>query len=164
MRSNLRLFFFLLLLACGQQLRAQDLSFLGLDGIKFGMHVDSLKQKVVVIDSTTSYKDTAAFIRNTHCVIWFKKDQQLQLKGFVASRVEYEFCDKHLNYVFIKAKGHDNIGKALLLLQNNFPNASFGTGGNAKADCSNRHMRMIATITENGEALSLVLIPKKLKY
>ncbi len=148
--------------------QAQDLTFIGLQGIKFGMTVENLGPKKLMIDTSTSYKDSATFVRNTRCITWQKSQQELALTGFTASKVEYEFCDGHLFYVFITVSGADNVSKALATLQTHFPKAGCGKNipiGNCKSfDTTNGKMRMIATLQNNGQELSLVLIPKKLKY
>jgi len=153
----------LLLLSSGA-LSAQKLVFLGLPEIEFGMHVDSLKDRVVVMDTTTSYKDTAAFIRSTRCVIWFKPGQQLQLNGFIASRIEYEFCDKRLHYVFVRIRGKEEIAKAVATLKTEFTKADCWPIECQALDTSSKKFRLIASLEKGGEELSLVVIPKKLKY
>lgn len=132
------------------------------------MTIENLKNKQVVMDTSTAYKDTATYIRNTRCIIWQKKDQDMKLGEFTASKVEYEFCDKHLFYVFITVSGTDNVSKALHVIQSGFPKAGCGKGtplGNCTSfDSKNKKYRIIATQQAGGQELSLVIIPKKLKY
>lgn len=141
---------------------------MGLQGITFGMTTENLGAKKLQIDTSTSYKDSATFVRNTRCITWQKSGQQLALNGFNASKVEYECCDGRLFYVFITVSGADNVSKALASLQTWFPKAGCGKKipiGNCKSfDTTNGKMRMIANVQNNGQELSLVLIPKKLKY
>jgi hypothetical protein len=148
--------------------QAQNLAFIGLKDIKFGMTVENLGPKKLMIDTSTSYKDSATFVRNTRCITWQKSGQDFALTGFTASKVEYEFCDGRLFYVFITVSGAAEVSKALATLQINFPKAGCGKNvpiGNCKSfDTTNGKMRMIATLENNGQELSLVLIPKKLKY
>lgn len=148
--------------------QAQDLTFIGLKDVRFGMTVENLGPKKLMIDTSTSYKDSATFVRNTRCITWQKSQQELTLNGFSASKVEYEFCDGHLFYVFINVSGADNVSKALATLQTSFPKAGCGKNipiGNCKSiDTTNGKMRLIASLQNNGQELSLVLIPKKLKY
>ncbi|TND09966.1 MAG: hypothetical protein FD123_648 [Bacteroidetes bacterium] len=147
---------------------AQDLAFLGIPDVRFGMHTDSLKGKLAVLDTSSAYRDTATYLRNTRCVIWVRPQEKLDITGFTASRIEYEFCDKRLYYAFFKVKGTENVEKALAQLKKDFPNAGCKQDGplsNCNAfDTSNKKFRIIATIKNKGTELEFVLVPKRLKF
>lgn len=147
---------------------AQNLSVFGLDKVRFGMHTDSLKGKLAVLDSTSAYQDTATYLRNTRCVIWTRPVEQVSVGAFAGSRVEYEFCDNRLYYAFFFIKGKNQVQQALQQIKVIFPEAGCGKDspvGNCTAiDSKNKHFRIIATVKENGERLEFVVLPRKLKF
>lgn len=156
------LFFFLLVLSCPAA--AQTLDFLGLNGIRFGMKSSEMTGKTIILDSTSAYKDTATYIRNTRCLLYFRKNENLNLRGFKATRVEYEFCDNALTYVFVYVKGNAEIDKALNEMKKTFP--KLGCKGRkgwecAQIDTSAKGMRLIVNIDRKKEEMSFVLIARK---
>ena len=159
---NKRFFFLLFFLAATGLLRAQSLDFLGLSGISFGMNSKDLPNKTVILDSTSAYKDTATYLRNTRCQLFFRKNENLALKNFTASRIEYEFCDHSLTYLFVYVKGQTEIDKAITELKKTFP--KLGCKGNAECsqmDSAAKGMRIIVNIDRKTQEMSLVLIAKK---
>ncbi|HET6993128.1 MAG TPA: hypothetical protein VFJ43_17470, partial [Bacteroidia bacterium] len=54
--------FFIFLFSVAVNLHSQKLDFIGLHGIHFGMKSGEMTNKVVIIDSTSVYKDTALYI------------------------------------------------------------------------------------------------------
>lgn len=158
----MRFIMLLFLLAAPGFLRSQSLEFLGLKGVSFGMNSKDLSGKTVILDSTSSYKDTATYLRNTRCQLFFRKNENLALKGFNASRVEYEFCDKSLTYVFVYVKGQSEIDKAIAELKKTFP--KLGCKGNAECsqmDSAAKGMRIIVNIDRKTQQMNFVLIAKK---
>lgn len=152
----------ILLLICAHGF-GQSLDFIGLTGLKFGMDDNLITGKVAILDSTSSYKDTATYIRNTRCVLYFRKNEKLQLPAFTASRVEYECCNKKLGYVFIRVSGEADIRKALDLLKKEFPRLKC-SGANYDQclvmDASAHGMRVITRLHKEQQELSFVIIPK----
>lgn len=162
MRTTLSIL--LLLFLSAGLLQAQSLEFLGLKGVHFGMKSAEMKDKVVILDSTSAYKDTLTYMRNTRCQIYFRPAQELQLKGFKATRIEYEFCDGALGYVFVYVSGKDEIDRALATLKGTFP--KLGCKGKPIGDCTQmdsatKRMRLIINIDKKKQEMSFVLIQKK---
>ena len=158
------LLLFIVLFISTATLRAQQLDFLGLKGIYFGMKSADMPDKTVILDSTSSYKDTATYLRNTRCKMYFRKNENLSLAGFTASRVEYEFCDNELGYVFVYVKGNTEIDKAIAQLQLTF--RKLGCKGKPASQCtlmdaSAKGMRVIVNIDRKKQEMNFVLIPKK---
>ncbi len=157
--SSLIIFLFL-----SGNLLCQKLDFIGLTGISFGMKKAELPNKTVILDSTSSYKDTATYLRNTRCQNYFRKNENLQLAGFKASGIEYEFCDDELSYVFVHVQGNDEINKALTQLQLTFH--KLGCKGKdiskcTQMDSSAKGMRLIINIDRKKQVMDFVLIPKQ---
>jgi hypothetical protein len=155
-------FLFLFLLA-GFSLPAQKLDFLGLNGIYFDMKDAEMEKKVVIMDSTSVYKDTALYIRNSRCLTYFRKTENFQLTGFTASSIQYQFCDKKLAYVFVDVVGEKEIEKALKQLQLTFK--KLGCKGKPLSECtqidsSAKGMRIIINIDKKQQKMNFVLIPK----
>ncbi len=162
MRNTLSIL--LLLLLPAGLLQAQSLEFLGMKGVHFGMKSAEMSDKVVILDSTSVYKDTLTYLRNTRCQMYFRPAQDLQLKGFKATRIEYEFCDGALGYVFVYVSGKDEIDRALATLKATFP--KLGCKGKPIGDCtqmdsSTKRMRLIINIDKKKQEMSFVLIQKK---
>jgi hypothetical protein len=155
------LIFFLLL---SGNLLAQKLDFIGLKGIYFGMKKWEMTDKTIILDSTSAYKDTAIYLRNTRCQNYFRKTEDLQLTGFKASAIEYEFCDDELSYVFIHVKGETEINNAIATLKLTFKN--LGCKGKpinqcTQMDSSAKGMRLIVNVDHKKQIMDLVLIPKQ---
>ncbi|MCK6639211.1 MAG: hypothetical protein L6Q81_03930 [Bacteroidia bacterium] len=144
---------------------SQSLEFLGLPGVTFGMKPEMLSNRRLIIDSTSSYTDSAAFIRNTRCHLYYKADENLKLNGFVASAIHYEFCSEELGYVFIYVNGKTEISNALAKLKQHFPKMNCGKnvplGTCSLIDTHNRNIRMILRIDHSTNQMNFVLIPKK---
>jgi hypothetical protein len=144
---------------------AQKLDFLGMPDVRFGMKINELSSPQLILDTSSSYSDTAMYLRNTRCQMYYSKTQKLQLDGFSASQVEYEFCDSSLSYVFIYVSGKTEIANALAALKVDFPRMSCGKnvplGTCTLIDTSNRQVRMILRIDQVTNEMNLVLIPKK---
>ncbi len=145
--------------------QAQDLGFLGIEGVRFGMNAAELKNKTVILDSSSSYHDTATYIRLTRCLVYYRKAENLQLNGFVAARVEYEFCEGELVYVFVRVVGQQNIDNALIALRKRFPQLKCPkkTAENACLlyDTSHKNIRIIARKFPEKQEMTFVLIPKQ---
>jgi hypothetical protein len=153
----------LLFLCCGIFASAQKLDFLGLTGIHFSMKDSELEKKVVILDSTSVYKDTGLYVRNTRCLTYFRQNENLQLTGFTASSLQYEFCDHELAYVFVNVSGEKEIEKALAQLQLTFK--KLGCKGKPLNECtqidsSAKGMRIIINIDKKKQLMNFVLIPK----
>src|SRR3989344_2609104 len=103
----------LLFLLTSSRSSAQSLEFLGPPGASFCMKLNMLNDRRLLLDTSSSYKDTALYLKNTRCQMYYRKTENLQLKGFAASHIEYEFCDSALGYVFVYVSGKDNISNAL---------------------------------------------------
>ena len=128
------------------------------------MSKSEMTDKTVILDSSSAYKDTATYLRNTRCQNYFRKTQDLQLTGFKASGVEYEFCDGELSYVFIHVSGETEIMNALKTLKLTFKN--LGCKGKAIEQCtqmdsSAKGMRLIVNVDHKKQIMDLVLIPKQ---
>jgi hypothetical protein len=154
----------LILFLTAGNLLAQKLDFIGLNGIYFGMKSTELASKTIILDSTSIYKDTALYLRNTRCQSYFRKGENLQLTGFTASAIEYQFCDDELSYVFIHVKGEDEITKAVAQLQLTFH--KLGCKGKdiskcTQMDSSAKGMRLIINIDHKKHLMDFVLIPKQ---
>jgi hypothetical protein len=152
-----------LFLVTGFVLPAQKLDFLGLPGIHFGMKDSEMDKKVVLMDSTSVYKDTALYIRNSRCLTYFRREENLQLTGFTSSSIQYQFCDKELAYVFVDVVGEKEIEKALKQLQLTFK--KLGCKGKPLNECtqidsSAKGMRIIINIDKKRQKMNFVLIPK----
>jgi hypothetical protein len=161
MRRILPILFLFLL--SGFYLSAQKLDFLGLTSIHFDMQDSALHNKVVMMDSTSVYKDTALYIRNSRCLTYFCKNGTLNLTGFTATSVQYQFCDNKLAYVFVDVAGEKEIEKALRQLQLTFK--KLGCKGKSLTDCtqldsSAKGMRIIVNIDKKKQTMNFVLIPK----
>ena len=148
---------------CGIYLPAQKLDFLGLTSIHFSMKDSEIGKKVVIMDSTSIYKDTGLYIRNSRCLTYFRPGENLQLTGFTASSVQYQFCDHELAYVFVDISGEKEIEKALSQLQLTFK--KLGCKGKPLNECtqidsSAKGMRIIINIDRKEEKMNFVLIPK----
>jgi hypothetical protein len=152
-----------LFLLAGFSLQAQKLDFLGQNGVYFDRKDAEMNKKVVIMDSTSVYKDTALYIRNSRCLTYFRKEENLQLTGFNASSVQYQFCDKKLAYVFVDVTGENEIEKALKQLQLTFK--KLGCKGKSLSECtqmdsSAKGMRIIINIDKKRQKMNFVLIPK----
>ncbi|MGL4598026.1 MAG: hypothetical protein ACRCYO_10875 [Bacteroidia bacterium] len=157
--------FFILFLALSFVAQAQYLSFFGIEGVRFGMKAAELKNKTVILDSTSSYNDTATYIRLTRCLVYYRKAENLQLNGFVAARVEYEFCEGELVYVFIRVVGQQNIEQAFIALRKRFPQLKCPKKVAADScllyDTSHKNLRIIARKFPEKQEMTFVLIPKQ---
>ncbi len=155
--------FFLLLFLSAGNLHSQKLDFLGLTGIHFGMKAAEMTNKVVILDSTSVYKDTALYLRNNRCLTYFRNNDTLQLRGFLASSIQYQFCNKELAYVFINVSGEKEIEKTLAELQKTFK--KLGCKGKPLKDCTQidsyaKGIRIIINIDRKKQLMNFVLIPK----
>ncbi|HTL83151.1 MAG TPA: hypothetical protein VL651_15665 [Bacteroidia bacterium] len=143
---------------------AQDLSFIGLKGIKFGMSETEMKDKTIILDTTSAYKDTLTYIRNSRCLLYFRSQDQKQLSGFTASDIQYEFCDGELEYVFITVKGNDEIDNAIKELKKTFTKLGCRDQKDptkcTQLDASAKGMRLIINIDRKTQTMNFVLIPK----
>ncbi|HTF03185.1 MAG TPA: hypothetical protein VK826_04135 [Bacteroidia bacterium] len=162
MKKFLPLLFFFLF---GTVLNAQSLDFLGLTGISYGMHLDSLKDRQLIMDTTSSYTDTALYLKQTRCQMYYRPNENLQLKGFNARHVEYEFCDNELGYVFVYVSGKTEISNALAALKVNFPKMNCGKnvplGTCSLIDTHNNRLRLIVRVNQVTNEMNFVLIPRK---
>lgn len=144
---------------------AQKLDFLGLNGIHFGMKIRELPAPQLMLDTSSSYKDTALYLANTRCQMYYSQTQNLQLAGFYATKVEYEFCDSSLSYVFINVSGKEEIDKALATLKIHFPGMSCGKnvplGSCSLIDTKKGKLRMILRINHETNEMNFVIIPKR---
>jgi hypothetical protein len=144
---------------------AQQLDFLGLNGIHFGMKIKELPGPQLMLDSSSSYTDTAVYLANSRCQMYYSRAQNLQLAGFNASKVEYEFCDSALSYVFVTVIGKDEIDKALATLKVHFTKMGCGKnvplGSCSLIDTKKGNLRMILRINHETNEMSFVIIPKK---
>lgn len=155
----------LLFLIFGQIACAQSLDFLGLPEISFGMKLNMLNNRQLLLDTSSAYTDTALYLSNTRCQMYYRKTENLQLKGFAASNIEYEFCDSALAYVFVYVSGKENISNALSALTLAFPKMNCGKnvplGTCSLIDTHNRKLRMILRIDHVKNEMNFVLIPRK---
>ncbi|MSP69403.1 MAG: hypothetical protein EXR20_03950, partial [Bacteroidetes bacterium] len=88
--------------------------------ISFQMKANELKNKVAILDSTSIYKDTAQYIQSTRCISYKVSTEKLQLNNFLCNSIQYQFCDKKLEYIFINVSGEIEIKKALNELNKRF--------------------------------------------
>ncbi|CAN5912899.1 hypothetical protein BH11BAC7_BH11BAC7_29250 [soil metagenome] len=154
---------FLLFLLTAFSLPAQKLDFLGLTGIHFDMSDSEMDRKVVMMDSTSVYKDTAIFIKNSRCLTYFRQGENLQLTGFTATALQYQFCDHKLAYVFVDVIGEKEIDKTLAQLKLTF--TKLGCRGKTLSECTQidsyaKGMRIIINIDRKKQTMNFVLIPK----
>ncbi len=154
---------FIIFLFAGISLSAQKLDFLGMNGMYFDMKDTSLPGKTVMLDSTSIYKDTALYIRNNRCLTYYRKSETLQLTGFLASSIQYQFCDHKLAYVFVDISGEAEIEKTLKQLQLTFKKLS--CKGKQLSECSQfdtnaKGIRIIINIDRKRQTMNFVLIPK----
>lgn len=160
-------FLFLSVFAQTLTVSAQKLDFLGMPGVHFGMKIKELPAPQLMLDTSSSYKDTALYLRNTRCQMYYSKTQNLKLSGFTASKVEYEFCDSSLGYVFVYVSGKTEIDSALITLKKEFPRLGCGKKGSlsqcALLDAQNGKMRLIVRINQQTNEMNFVLIPRTVK-
>lgn len=146
---------------------SQKLDFLGLPGVHFAMKINELPAPQLLLDTSSSYTDTALYLRNTRCQMYYSKTQNLKLNGFTASKIEYEFCDSALGYVFVYVNGKASIDSALKTLKAEFPRLGCKNKGPlsqcALLDAQNTKMRVIVRINQTTNEMSLVLIPRTVK-
>ncbi|HLG03121.1 MAG TPA: hypothetical protein VI731_05960 [Bacteroidia bacterium] len=141
---------------------SQSLEFIGLKGIFFGMRTEDLTGRTIILDTTSTYKDTLSHIRRSRCHIFFLKNQDLQLAAFKASRIEYEFCDSVLSYVFIHVKGNAEMDKAVAALQTKFKKLRCkNNSGPCVMDAHSSGLRCIVKIDRVKQEMSFVLISKR---
>lgn len=163
MKNFLSLSFFLLVLISASP--AQSLDFLGLNGISYGMKLETLSGRKLLMDTSSSYTDTALYLKNTRCQMYYRPEENLKLNGFTAKRIEYEFCDNELGYVFVYVSGKTEISNALAALKISFPKLSCGKnvplGTCSLIDTHNRHLRLIVRIDQTTNEMNFVLIPTK---
>ncbi len=97
--------------------------------------------------------------------MYHRPSENLQLRGFIAKHIEYEFCDNELGYVFIYVSGKTEISNALATLKIHFPKMNCGKnvplGTCSLLDTHNRKLRMIVKIDQKTNEMNLVLIPRK---
>jgi len=142
----------------------QILDSLGISGIRFGMSEQELKNAVIILDTSSAYKDTAVYIRNTTCHSYFRTNERLQLKGFPASHIEYRFCDGNLAFIFIDVKGTQHVRDALIRLGKLYPKLQQQLSKNPALtafDLTRNNVRMIGSINASRDQLSFVLISKR---
>ncbi|MCU0436146.1 MAG: hypothetical protein MUC87_22005 [Bacteroidia bacterium] len=138
---------------------AQDLNFLGIEGVRFGMPEAELKNKLLQIDTSSSYtSDTAFYLKVTTCHIYRRSNEKLQLNGFTASRIEFEFCDGKLAYVFVTVNGDVNSEAALRTLKQRFPKLACKSNPCTSYDTRSKKLRLIANHNLQKKELSFVLI------
>jgi hypothetical protein len=155
---RLRNLFFIAALFSFTLLSAQDLKFLGIEGVYFGMPETALTEKVIIMDTTSSYTDTAFYLRSTSCHIYRRTNEKLQLNGFTASSVEFEFCDGKLVYVFITVNGQAQTDAALRTLKQRFPKLQCKKDPCNRYDSKSKKLRVIASNNSPKQELSFVLI------
>jgi hypothetical protein len=157
MTHRISLLLFLLLLSVSSA--AQDLGFLGIQGVRFGMPEAELKNKLLQIDSSSSYaSDTAFYLKVTTCHVYRRSNEKLQLNGFTASHIEFEFCDGKLVYVFVTVNGELQTEAALRVLKQRFPKLSCNTNSCMSYDTRSKKLRLIANHNLQRKELSFVLI------
>ena len=97
--------------------------------------------------------------------MYYSKAQNLKLDGYTASKIEYEFCDSSLSYVFVYVSGKTEIANALAALKLDFPRMSCGKniplGACTLIDVSHSGIRMILRIDQATNEMNFVLIPRK---
>ncbi len=150
--------FFIAALFSVSLLSGQDLKFLGIEGVYFGMQETELKEKVIIMDTSSSYTDTAFYLRSTTCHIYRRNNEKLQLNGFVASTVEFEFCDGKLVYVFVTVNGQAQTEAALRTLKQRFPKLQCKKEPCNRYDTKSNRLRIIANTNSKKQELSFVLI------
>jgi len=142
----------------------QLLDSLGISGVRFGMSEQELKNAVIILDTSSAYKDTSVYIRNTTCHNYFRTNETLQLKGFPASHIEYRFCDGNLAFIFIDVKGTQHVSSALIRLGKLNPKLQQLLSKNpvlTAFDVTRNNVRMIGTVNASRDQLSFVLISKR---
>ncbi len=136
-------------------------------GVHFGMKIKELAAPQLLLDTSSSYTDTALYLRNTRCQMYYSKTQNLKLNGFTANKIEYEFCDSALGYVFVYVNGKTSIDSALQTLKKEFPRLGCKNKGPlsqcALLDAQNSRMRVIVRINQTTNEMSFVLIPRTVK-
>jgi hypothetical protein len=146
---------------------SQNLDFLGMPDVRFGMKINELAAPQLLLDTSSSYTDTALYLRNTRCQMYYSKTQDHQLKGFAASKIEYEFCDSALGYVFVYVNGKAAIDSALVTLKKEFPRLGCKNSDQLNQcgllDAQNSKMRVIVRINQTTSEMSFVLIPRTVK-
>lgn len=146
---------------------AQKLDFLGMPDVDFGMKIKELPAPQLILDTSSSYTDTALYLRNTRCQMYYSKTQNNRLNGFTASKIEYEFCDSALGYVFVYVNGKTSIDSALQTLRKEFPRLGCKGKGSlsecALLDAQNGKMRVIVRINQQKSEMNFVLIPRTVK-
>lgn len=154
-----RISFLLFLLLLSVSAAAQDLGFLGIEGVLFGMPEAELKNKLLQIDSTSSYtNDTAFYLKVTTCHVYRRSNEKLQLNGFTASHIEFEFCDGKLVYVFVTVNGDLQADAALRTLKQRFPKLGCKANPCNSYDTRSNKLRLIANHNQQKKELSFVLI------
>ena len=143
-------------------MNAQKLDFLGMNNISFQMKANELKNKVAILDSTSIYKDTAQYIQSTRCVSYKVSTEKLQLNNFLCNSIQYQFCDKKLEYIFINVSGEIEIKKALNELNKRFK--KMGCKGKPMVACTqidtkSKGIRIIINIDPKSSSMNFVLIP-----
>ena len=143
-------------------MNAQKLDFLGMNNISFQMKANELKNKVAILDSTSIYKDTAQYIQSTRCVSYKVNTEKLQLNNFLCNSIQYQFCDKKLEYIFINVSGEIEIKKALNELNKRFK--KMGCKGKPMVACTqidtkSKGIRIIINIDPKSSSMNFVLIP-----
>jgi hypothetical protein len=155
---RLRNLFFIAALFTATLLSGQDLKFLGIEGVYFGMQESELKEKVIIMDTSSSYTDTAFYLRSTTCHLYRRNNEKLQLNGFTASSVEFEFCDGKLVYVFVTVNGQAQTEAAFRVLKQRFPKLICKKEPCYRYDTKSKKLRVIANNNSNKQELSFVLI------
>ena len=143
-------------------MNAQKLDFLGMNNISFQMKANELKNKVAILDSSSIYKDTAQYIQSTRCVSYKVSTEKLQLNNFLCNSIQYQFCDKKLEYIFINVSGEIEIKKALNELNKRFK--KMGCKGKPMVACTqidtkSKGIRIIINIDPKSSSMNFVLIP-----
>ena len=143
-------------------MNAQKLDFLGMNNISFQMKANELKNKVAILDSTSIYKDTAQYIQSTRCVSYKVSTEKLQLNNFLCNSIQYQFCDKKLEYIFINVSREVEIKKALNELNKRFK--KMGCKGKPMVACTqidtkSKGIRIIINIDPKSSSMNFVLIP-----
>jgi len=126
------------------------------------MKANELKNKVAILDSTSIYKDTAQYIQSTRCVSYKVSTEKLQLNNFLCNSIQYQFCDKKLEYIFINVSGEVEIKKALNELNKRFK--KMGCKGKPMVACTqidtkSKGIRIIINIDPKSSSMNFVLIP-----
>ncbi|MCA6364941.1 MAG: hypothetical protein IM638_18065 [Bacteroidetes bacterium] len=157
MINRFSILLFLLLLSVSSA--AQDLGFLGIEGVRFGMPEAELKNKLLQMDSSSSYTgDTAFYLKVTTCHVYRRSNEKLQLNGFTATQIEFEFCDGKLVYVFVTVNGDMQTEAALRTLKQRFPRLGCKNNPCISYDTRSNKLRLIARHNQQIKELSFVLI------